>query len=693
MERSPCGHDVTLSGEQLAVVKRERKLFGLVGSARAILSAMAKAGSGKTTTAAALACTSAGRGHRVLALSFSKNGQKELVGELTRRHGVSFCRVTESHYTSDRVVVRTVDSLLAWALAVLGVPEAALARTTTNWLVATLARLGDEKLFEDGRTKRLWTRYNYDLRLRDVCDLVDRGKTLSDGAEEVLRPFLNALVAQARSENKITSAEYARVVREHAAQIAGLIEEHFDAVIVDECQDCSERDLVAIMELARQGRVGLAIFGDMAQSLMVFRGALGDVVSALRSEGQSVEELALTTCFRSTSELVFAANDWQVAAGWTGPLARPAAGAARGPRPLIVRVSTESQAVDVLVEMLAACGLARSDPLAYQRLGGEIAEAVASVARQVVNLASPRPPLVECIHRTTRRGDDVSSALTERRIDHTRVTAAANPYDSYLAGLCAEWFATAEDAAPGLRSLLVAHANRRIAGATAAAREELRACSDTVLAAVASAGRGLGRDDGAGEVLDVISRATPHSAVGDEGAAYLASTALFVAGYQDALRARTVASALDPFVEGLRLLENSQGRRMRGRVEGLSLHALVRELLGEQVRPERVGVWLSTRAARWRKYGLVEPTAGVLIKTGHGCKGDTCDLAAVIHAEEFPLEGRPNELAQLEDRWIEAHSEGYVPISRARYGLLLIAVGRWPKWYEPRLEGWDYLSL
>lgn len=124
----------------------------------------------------------------------------------------------------------------------------------------------------------------------------------------------------------------------------------------------------------------------------------------------------------------------------------------------------------------------------------------------------------------------------------------------------------------------------------------------------------------------------------------------------------------------------------------MSLPAMLEELVEEGVRPGAVGAWLAARAGAWREHGRVEPTEGVLVKTGHGCKGDTCDLAVGFHAEEFPLEACSNVLAQPEDRSIEAHSEGYVPITRARYGMVLIAVGRWPKWYEPRLEGWDYLS-
>jgi len=687
---SPCGHNMLLTDEQIAIIDHCSNVGVHKGP---LIKTTAKAGSGKTTSVGALACEATRQDRKVLAISFSKNGLAAIVRELVESHGISMHRQSESHYTSSFIVARTVDSLLAWALGKLRVPEASYARADMNWQVTKLRELGGTALYDQGEQRNLWSTYNYDMCLRELCDLRDRGKALSDEADEVVASFFARLADAARKEQKILPSDYDQVVIDHATEIAELIDRHFDLLVLDEDQDSSFRDLAPLVELGGLASIQVVLFGDSAQSVMGFRGALGDIVGYLRTAGIAVTELALTYNFRSTCELVHAANTWQVAAKWRGPLARPGPKAACGPRPIVVQVSSEDLGMEVLFESLFAFGAAPADHARATRIGSQVAGALGDVGRQLAGLVGARSPLIEVIHRTRDAGNLLQGAFDARNLEYTRLKAAPNPYDTYVCMLISDWFIDHGDVAQRLRSLLVAHANKVISGARSHEREEIRACSTDVIGALRVGSGHLSRDGASKAVLDAVRSAKAHPAVGQVGQAYLSSAEQFVTGYRQCLAQGSVDAALAPLINGLRMLAPATGRKKTTSTHPTFLCSVIEQICQQGVAPESVPQWLSHQTASWRKQTTADPGSGILMKTGHGAKGDTCDAAVIWSAEKFPLAPRASKLAGSVYNALEEHAEGYVPITRSRYGLVLISVDCLPKWHDPPLDGWDYLAI
>lgn len=149
---APCGHRPTLSEEQSRVLETWQ-------DGRRLLVVIAKAGSGKTRTAAALSCLALASDPRVLLLSFTKNGIKELAAELVQRHGVIFEKVTGSHWQSETLMLRTFDSMLAWTLMEMDVAEARREQARIPWQVTELQRIGGVELSRAGQEHGLWTPY------------------------------------------------------------------------------------------------------------------------------------------------------------------------------------------------------------------------------------------------------------------------------------------------------------------------------------------------------------------------------------------------------------------------------------------------------------------------------------------------------------------------------------------------------
>jgi superfamily I DNA/RNA helicase len=253
---SPCGHRLPLSDEQLAVLE-----CCLSGG----LVVVSKAGTGKTRTAAALACLGLAVGQRILLLSFTRNGVKELARKLALQHGLVLSWTTESSLRGPRIAVRTFDSLLAWALATIGVEEARRERAGLRWQITELTRIGKAELYHAGQDAGLWTPHNYHFRLRDICDLLARRQSLSHHARAVVDRWWPALRENAERKRLILPADYDRLVIANAREIAVLLEQTCELVVVDEHQDSSERDVAPLIEAARRGQLTQAHFGDPGQ--------------------------------------------------------------------------------------------------------------------------------------------------------------------------------------------------------------------------------------------------------------------------------------------------------------------------------------------------------------------------------------------------------------------------------------------
>ena len=678
---SPCGHRLALSEEQLRVLETWR-------AGAPLLVVDAKAGTGKTRTAAALACFALATGRRVLLVSFTKNGVKELAAELTRQHGLVLERVTESHWRGGGLVLRTFDSMLAWTLGQIGVDEAGQERARCSWQVRELQRIGGPELRRSGQDEGLWTQYNYDFQLRELCDLVARNQPLSDAAEQVVAPAWAILRQRAHQSRLILPADYDRLVIAHSAGIARLLAERFDLVVVDEDQDSSSRDLAPMIEARHAGRLAQIHFGDPGQAVMGFRGAVGDTAGAFSSAGCCPEVLALTVNRRSSPEIVLASNSIQRASGWSGPLALSHPSSPRGPGALLALVEDETMAVDALMVLLGAAGLASVASATDFRLPGDLALAIQERGAALAEFCGERTPLVEIICPTNPIAEQIVAALEERGVEPAWVRSVANPYDSMVSTLLSACFDIAGDAVEQVRMILTAHTNAWVAGTELAAREELRACATVLLEGIQELPRATDRQSIAEFVLTLAQKINDHQNVGHEGRRYAERAALLVRAFSEAPYAPSVEEMLVALEQALlsrpRLV--SRRRTVRPRV------SLLEELASAGLRPAEVPGWLDDQARRWRLTRIEEPTAGVLVKTPEVAKGDTCDAAVVHHAELLPRRERRSVLAAHSLDALAAPAQSYIPVSRPRYIYLGLACGSLPRYHDVPLDGWTYLD-
>ncbi len=678
---SPCGHRLSLSEEQLGVLEcyRDGALLIIV---------IAKAGTGKTRTAAALACLALALGRRVLLLSFTQNGVKELASELAWQHGLVLDRVTQSHWQGQAISLRTFDSMLAWSLGVLGVEEARRERAGLRWQVTELERVGGTALRREGQDAGLWTPRNYDRQLREVCDLVERHKPLCAEAKAVLAPSWRALRDRATRAGLILPADYDRLAISHAAEIAEQLAGQFEDVVDDEHQDSSERDVAPLVQASRAGQLAQVHFGDSGQAVMTFRGADGDPTDAFRSAGCSPEILALTENRRSSPEIVLAGNSLQRAAGWTGPIAVAHPANPRGPNALLALVGDEAMALDSLMVVLAAAGLAAAEQAAKPRVPGNLADVLEARGGQLVRLCHERAPLVEVICPTNKIAEALVGALEERGVEPAWVCSVANPFDSIGATLLDSWFDGAGNAVEQARMLLTAQANAWTAGTELLVREELRACADVVLNGLERLPSAAGRREVAENMSAVMREVASHPYVGEEGQRYIERALLLIDGFARAPHTRSVDEAVVALEETLvaRHLPVSYRRTSR------RSPSLLQVLKSASLRPAEVPAWLDEQQRRWRLARSDEPSSGILIKTPEIAKGDTCDGVVVFHAEILPRPERRSVLAAKTQDLLAGPAQAYIAVSRPRFLYISLACGKFPPYHDVPLEGWEYLD-
>jgi hypothetical protein len=679
---SRCGHRLPLSDEQLAVL--ECCLSG------GLLVVVSKAGTGKTRTAAALSCLGLAVGQRILLLSFTRNGVKELARELALQHGLFLEWATESSLRGPRIAVRTFDSLLAWALSTIGVEEARRERAGLRWQMTELTlRIGKAELYHAGQDAGLWTPHNYHFRLRDICDLLARRQSLSDQAKAVVDRWWPALRENAERKRLILRADYDRLVIANAREIAVLLEQTCELVVVDEHQDSSDRDVAPLIEAARRGRLTQGHFGDPGQSAMGFRGALGDPCVAFRSAGCVPKMLALTENYRSSPEIVLASNSLQLAAGWKGPVAIHHPGSPHGPSALLATVGDDTMALDALMVLLAAAGLAMPDLASERRVPAELASELEARGKQLVRLCGERAALVEVICPTNSVAKALVAALEERGVEPAWVCSVANPYDSILATMLSAWFDEEGCALEQARLVLTAHINSWAAGSTLAAREELRACASVVLNALAALPRNTDRWKIAEDMSACMSKIAEHSNVSEDGRRYAGSARLLVESFP---RVPYVSSA----AEAIALLEQTlvlPKRPTTSRRTRQHSPSMLEALKTAGLRPLEVPNWLDEQARRWRLGGSDAPTSGVVVKTPEIAKGDTCDGVVVHHAELLPRPERRSRLTEGGQDEFARPAQAYIAISRPRFVYVGLAVGKLPSYHDVPLEGWTYLDV
>lgn len=653
-----------------------------------VIVVVAKAGTGKTRTAAALACLALAENQDVLLTSFTKNGVKELARELAREHGLFLERVTESLWEGPGIFLRTFDSMLAWSLRQIGVEGARWGRVGLRWQVTNLASIGGEPLLQAGLDAGLWSLRSYDYRLRDICDLVARRQPLSAEVKRVLGPSWRALREKAKSEKLILPGDYDSLVISHAGDIAELIEKSFSLVVVDEAQDSSKRDVSPLAQAALGGRLAQVHFGDPGQAVMGFRGALGDPCEAFRSAGLYPEILALTRNYRLSPEIVLASNSLQRAAGFKGPLAIAHPASPRGPAALLALMQDDTTALDALMVVLAVTGLAAPDPASKRRLPTELASALEVRGKQLLHLCGERTPLVEVICPTNALAEALVGALEEREVEPAWVRSVANPYDSILATLLIAWFDQGGHAIEQARMILTAHVNAWAYKAPLATRKELSACGDVVLKGLTQLPRDANRLAIAKIISTCLSTIAAHPKLGEEGRHYAESARLLVNCFARVPNSRSVDEALAVLEQTLAVRRRPrQVRRKKG--QGPSM---LQALTSAGLRPEDVPAWLDEQARRWHLGALEEPTSGVVVKTPEVAKGDTCDAVIVHHAESLPRPKRHSFLAAEKDDELSQPAQAYIAVSRPRFVYIGLAVGSLPSYHDVPLAGWSYFD-
>lgn len=679
-----CGHGIPCSDEQRAVVEAFR-------SNEPLVIVISKAGTGKTTTAGILACNAIATGNRVLVLSFSKNGLVEIVAALSQCHGIALKRCSESYYSDNLLRVRSFDSLLWHTMQILGVEGSSYGRAGLDWQVRTLMEIGGSKLLCAGIDLRLWTSLSYEYSLREICDLIARAQCLKPATEELVLPYWPGLEDAARDEQLTLPDAQVRMVIANASQIAELIGSNYDLVIVDELQDCSQRNLRPLGELAGDGHATQIVgLGDPGQLVMGFRGGIGDVAGAFEKQGLSVKRLALTINRRSSPQLVHAQNTLQLASGWQGPLALADAKRAAGPKPLLALVDDERSLIDSHILFLAGCGLAPSDPLARRHLNSQLATALDERAQYLAEHCGEETPLSEILVPTKQIAADLVAALEERRVDVTWVRSGANPYDSLLATVLHSWFNTSCLPTPQVHLLIARHVSEWLNCLDLNDREEVRACSEVLLGGLRNMTRTVNRKAVVDQLFDLIESASGHEAVGPRGREYFDAARKLLNAFMSVSGSSSVDAALNSLERTLFVSQRPAHRGRNGAV--LTSSALINSLRSAELAPSEVPNWLASQASNWRMRRESDPISGVVVKTPEMAKGDTVDAAIVHHGETIPRSQHPSRFTMPLSEDLGSPSLAYVAASRPRHVYIALCLGRLPLYHEPQLSGWQYID-
>lgn len=114
-----------------------------------------------------------------------------------------------------------------------------------------------------------------------------------------------------RALNVIEAEIAANEVLENSSERVNLSEKtaDFDYVIVDEYQDTDKLQDQLIKSIIDSKNAKLFVFGDRAQSIFGFRGAVPENISNMSNFFGEVNEFPLTTNYRSTPEILDAANE------------------------------------------------------------------------------------------------------------------------------------------------------------------------------------------------------------------------------------------------------------------------------------------------------------------------------------------------------------------------------------------------
>ncbi|MCL4552876.1 MAG: UvrD-helicase domain-containing protein, partial [Candidatus Marsarchaeota archaeon] len=661
---APCGHTLPFSSEQEGV-------FGAVASGSRFVDVNSKAGTGKTSTVAVLTCHGTRSGRRLLVLSFTRNGAAGIASALTKDHGTELRKSTESNFEGRNIRVRTFDSLIWSTFRNLGIKTHN--QPNLHWQVKNLMEIGGKNLRQNGIELRVWTRFDFEKKLREICDLIARSQTLAPDPEALIMPLWRRLEARARKAGFALPSTQAELVAANAFKIAGIIAESYDLVMIDEAQDCSVRDLSPIVNLLKGPfETQVVEFGDPGQSVMEFRGSIGNVAAKLEDLGVCVDHKELTINRRSTSALVHAQNQLQIAGGWKGPLARSTKELSGGPSPLVVLVDNDSDLIDIHLAFLSRLGLA---PKIESSLSESLIQKIDDRADFVLGNCGKRPPLVEILIPSREIGNNLKSSLQAYDIEFTWIQSASNPWDSRDAAVLHTWFDFNSDQGVSAGSLLDRHLNHWKIGLRADVKDELEACYLGLFSTASDLHGCRDRTYVSQELIKFCNNARNHSAVGEAGRRYLDSVERMLRAFERAGRTKSIDEALD----GLESLFNGNLRNTRNRTDVPTFPAWITALIREEgVLPSYVADWLDKHYTDWRGRKPAEPDSGVIVKTPEMAKGDTVDAVLVHHAERVPKPKVHNPLLAESDSDSSSLAKAYVAVSRPKYAYIAASQGRFP---------------
>ncbi len=682
----------------MKLTDEQRNIVGWDDPSRVLL-ATAKAGTGKTTTAAELIKTHLDRGRRILALTFTRNGTSELASTLETAHSITF----ESKYGSllngigIPLIIATFDSFLRQELKQLSVTEVHWRTADSIWVCERLHDHAGSVLCT--AYPESFTRINLSIQLKQLCSSIALGKELLPSLRKTFDPIWAELAAEAARKEMLLPGGYAQLVLGHSGDIALRCLSAYDYLIVDECQDTSRHELGVLAKIAT--KMPIVCLGDPGQNLLAFRGALGDLEREFVGLGMPCQSTTLSVNQRSLKKLVIGQNSLQQSNGWQGPLATQAR-SPEGLEPLYIVGQSEDQLLDTLLLMLDTFTSQGQDLCSEVESSG-VSELISDRKNLLIGvgaLNSEREPSIVVLVSTNEVGRSLESALDARGVGIPFLQADFNPFDTPEAKLLLSWC----DPEGGLlwtriSQVLEAHFWRPRRYSSPRAKLEIKIIFEALMKWCSGFSGEAGTRFSLAEALEActnwLNEAECHENISTEQ----------THGYLDELR--TVCQqwvkvhAESNFGRMLDVLSwvtlgtgASQRRSSQFAVMPKLEPWIFREARKAKIRPSEIFDWIQDRSlsAKLRPASTIQ---GVYpcIKTINRSKGDTVDVSVLYRADKVPHR-ESNDVFEVPQDPEEKKQIGlaleYVAASRARFVHIELALSKVGIHHEPRLPGWTY---
>ena len=664
-----------------------------------VLLVTAKAGTGKTTTAAESIGAHLASGQRILALTFTRNGTCELVSQFEAIRPRSFESKNGSLFFGRGVdiTIATFDSFLRLALRRSLVPQA-------SWRPADLTWVCEQLRSRAGST--LCTKYpqwfksdNLTTQLRKLCSIMELGRTIVPVLGETLEPIVADIAVEAARQKMLLPGGYAQLVMAHSHDIARQCLSDYDYLLVDESQDTSRHELGVLTELATQMRI--VCLGDPGQNLMAFRGALGDLAVEFNELGVPYVPAALSINRRSLPALVYGQNSLQSSNGWRGKYASPAM-SPEGVEPLVVVGQSEGGLLETLLCVLYAFtdqGKSPHAAAATGELGALISDRTNLLARVGVLTDQAKPSIVILVP-TNEVGRSLESALHARDIMIPFLQAEFNPFDTSEAMLLRCWCnPEGELLWARIQSVLEACFRRQGRFGSDRAKIEMTKVLDALSKACSEAsGKGGSRlplVDALAALAGWVDQLQGHPCVLSEQAHdFLYQVKILCRVWLEVHCRSSLGMSLDALCSVTMVANAKCWRGGQLIIKPIREPWIFREARSAGVNPSEISMWIDekSRMAKLRP-GVSMRTVYPCIKTVNRAKGDTVDVSILYRADKVPLRDKTSVMETRPDRRKLAQDGlglGYVAASRARYVHIELALGKAGSHHQPSLPGWVY---